>query len=168
MGQVIRLDTRSATYPDVTDGLDLPEAALLWAMRGWVADWRRGEDPIPGLAAAMRIVGAPDAAFSVDRLMAVLARTAREPVAIHCPHCPHLSHHEKRLLQAASLAQAGASKLAEQALRTALLSAAGAEFCLGPLEGLAGLFAQARLYFRRRHLAGAHLPGESIWVPPGK
>ena len=32
---------------------------------------------------------AHDAAFSVDQLMAVLARTARQPVAIYCPRCPH-------------------------------------------------------------------------------
>src|SRR5262245_25043838 len=167
MGQIICLDTRSAIYPDVTDALDFPETVLLRAIRGWVVAWRVGEDPMPGLAAAMRTAGVRDAAFSVDRVMAVLARTAREPVAIHCPRCPRLSHHEKCLLQAASLAQAGASDLAQRALRTALLSAAGAEFCLGPLEGLARLFAQAHLYFRRRQLAGARLSDESIWVPPG-
>jgi len=66
------------------------------------------------------------------------------------PRCPGLSHHGNCLLQAARLAQAGANELAERTLSTALLSAAGAEFCLGPLEGLARLLAQARLYFRRR------------------
>ena len=56
----------------------------------------------------------------------------------------------KHLLHAASLAQAGESGLAERALRTALLSSSGAEFALGPLEGLGELFTETRLLFRRR------------------
>jgi hypothetical protein len=166
MGQIISLDIRSASYPDNADALDFAETVLLRAVRSWMADWRLGNDPMAGLAAAMQAAGVRDAAFSIDQVMAVLARTAREPVAIHCPHCPGLSHHEKCLLHAASLAQAGASELAERTLRTALLSATGAEFCLGPLEGLARLFAQARLYFRRRQLAEAQLSDGGFCVPP--
>lgn len=45
--------------------------------------------------------------------------------------------------------QTGESKMAERALRMALLSAQGAEFALGPLRGLGELFAEAKLLFRR-------------------
>jgi hypothetical protein len=54
------------------------------------------------------------------------------------------------LLHAASLAQAGETPRAERALRHALLSAQGAEFAIGPLEGLATLFTEASLRLRRR------------------
>jgi hypothetical protein len=61
-----------------------------------------------------------------------------------------LSLDEQYLLVAASLAQTGAAKLAERTLHTALLSALGATFALGPLEGLGELFSRARLLLSRR------------------
>jgi hypothetical protein len=166
MGQVIRLETPAAAYPTGVDALDFAETVLLGAVRGWVADYRVGEDPISRLCEALNTVRAHDAAFSVDQLMAVLARTARQSIAIHCPRCPHLSDDEKHLLHAASLVQAGESALAERALRTALLSAAGAEFALGPLEGLAELFGEARLLFRRRKSPASAPPSDAVWLPP--
>ena len=98
--------------------------------------------------------------------MAVIARTARRPVAIHCPRCPHLSRDETSVLYAASLVQAGERRTAERALRTALLSAPGAEFALGPLEGLGELFTQARLLFRRRQVPAEYRsPDDAVWIP---
>jgi hypothetical protein len=70
--------------------------------------------------------------------MSVVARSARQPIAIHCPRCPHVSDDEKTLLHAASLAQAGDAQRVEKALRTALLSAQGAEFALGPRRNRRG------------------------------
>jgi hypothetical protein len=71
----------------------------------------------------------------------------------------------RRKATAAHLAQAGDSHLAEKALRAALLSGQGAEFALGPLEGVGELFAQARLFFRRRReSAEDHAPVEP-WIP---
>jgi hypothetical protein len=61
-----------------------------------------------------------------------------------------LSDDEKHLLLAVSLTQAGDSDMAENVLRTTLLSAQGAELALGPLEGLSALFAKARLLLSRR------------------
>jgi hypothetical protein len=95
--------------------------------------------------------------------------------------CPHLSLDEKNLLRAASLAQADEGHVAEKVLRTTLLSAQGAEFAIGPLEGLGTLFAQARLFLTRRRLAPQDQePGEDqepsgdqgprddrvAWMPP--
>jgi hypothetical protein len=161
MGQVIHIVAPSTAYPDSTNELEPAESVLLLAIRWWVADHRQGEDPLPRLCEALRIAGPHDAAFAVDRLMSVVGRTARQPVAIHCPRCPNISGDEQHLLHAASLTQAGHGSLAERVLRTALLSAAGAEFALGPLEGVAELFAEARLLFRRRH---APAPVEH-WTP---
>jgi hypothetical protein len=45
--------------------------------------------------------------------------------------------------------------MAERALRTALLSAQGAEFALGPLQGLSELFAEAKLFFHWRRSSAA-------------
>jgi hypothetical protein len=123
MGQVIHLSVPWAAYPATTEALDTAERILLLGVRGWVADYRQSVDPVPRLCEAMRTAGPHDAAFSVDRLMVIIARTARRPVAIHCPHCPHLSRDETSVLYAASLVQAGERRMAERALRTALLSA---------------------------------------------
>lgn len=150
MGQIIQLPIVAAGYPDTAADLEPPERALLIAVRWWVADFRQGEDPLPRLCRVMDVAGAHDAAFSVDRLMAVLVRSARQSITIHCPHCPDLSEDEKHVLNVASLVQAGESKMAERALRTALLSSQGVEFALGPLRGLGELFAEAELIFRRR------------------
>jgi hypothetical protein len=98
----------------------------------------------------LEAAGTYDAAFSVDALMAIIARTARQPVAIHCPRCPHLSDDERHLLHAASFTQSGEVHLTEKALCTDLLSAQGAEFALGPLQWLGELFAEAGFFFRRR------------------
>ena len=129
---------------------DPAECILLTAIRGWVAAYRHDDDPMPGLIQGLGNTGACDAAFSIDALMAIIAQSVQQPVIVHCPRCPHLSDDERHLLHAASLAQAGDGHLAEMALRTALLSAQGAEFALGPLHGLGELFAEAGLHFRRR------------------
>jgi hypothetical protein len=161
MGQVIPFTAAPPTYPGRTSLLDAAECALLIAIRWWAAAFRQGGDPMPRMRQDLEIAGARDAAFSVDGLMTVVARTVRQPIAVHCPRCPHLSDDEAHLLHAASLAQAGERDLAERALRTALLSAPGAEFALGPLEGLGELFAEARLLFTRRRS-----PTEQV-SPPG-
>jgi hypothetical protein len=155
MGQIIRLNVVPAGYPDTSTALDRAERVLLSAIRWWVADFRQRDDPLPRLCDVMGAAGAHDAAFSVDQLMAAFVRSALRPMAVHGPCCPGLSEDEKHLLHAASLVQAGESKMAERALRTALLSAQGAEFALGPLHGLGDLFAEARLFFRRRRSPSA-------------
>ena len=150
MGQVIPFTTTPSAYPARTSLLDAAECTLLIAIRWWAAAVRHGDDPMPRLCQDLEIASARDAAFSVDGLMTIVARTVRQPIAVHCPHCPHLSVDEAHLLHAASLAQSGERSLAERALRSALLSAPGAEFALGPLEGLGELFAETRLLFTRR------------------
>jgi len=168
-GQVIPFTTTTPTYPARTFLLDAAECTLLIAIRWWAAAFRHGDDPMPRPRQDLEIAGAHDEAFSVNSLMAVVARTVRQPIAVHCPRCPHLSEDEAHLLHAASLAQLGESDLAERALRTALLSAPGAEFALGPLEGLGELFAAARLKFtRRRSPAEAMSPAGAVetWHPP--
>jgi hypothetical protein len=171
MGKVFRLPILAPTEvcPDASAALDPPERTLLTAILWWVMDHRQGDDPLPRLCRTFDSSNVHDAAFSVDQLMFVVARSAHRQVAIHCPRCPALSDDEKHLLNAASLAQAGRSDLAERTLRTALLTAQGAEFALGPLEGLAELFADAKLMRRRRRTpATDHLPSGVIepWIPP--
>jgi hypothetical protein len=81
-----------------------------------------------------------------------------------------VSEDEKRLLHAASLAQASNTSRAERVLRHALLSAQGAEFALGPLEGIGELFAAARLFLRKRSLPADHgFAAAAIepWLPSG-
>jgi hypothetical protein len=170
MAQIIQFFASPASYPTRTTFLDAAERAFLIAVRWWVSALRHGEDPVPHLSQHLHAVGVRDAAFSVDALMAIIARTVRQPLAIHSPHCPHLSADETRLLQAASLVQAGERALAERALRTALLSAPGAEFALGPLAGLGELFARAGLLFSRRQShVGELSPAGAIetWNPSG-
>jgi hypothetical protein len=169
MGQIVRLPFPSAAYPGAAAGLDRAECVLLLAVRWWVADFRHGVDPLPRIREAISNAGSHDAAFAVDQLMAVIVRSARRTVAINCPRCPGLSGDEKEVLNAAGLVQAGDAQMAERALRAALLSAPGAEFALGPLQGLGDLFAAARLFLRRRRLPGDGRPPADTaesWLPP--
>jgi hypothetical protein len=168
MAQIIPFTPTLASYPTSTTLLDAAERAFLIAIRWWASAIRHGENPMPHLCRHFHTAGARDAAFSVDSLMAVVARTVRQPLATHCPHCPHPSTDETHLLHAASLVQTGESGLAERALRTALLSTSGAEFALGPLEGLGELFARARLLFSRRRSPADALPRAGAietWAP---
>jgi hypothetical protein len=170
MAQIIPFASTPANDPTRTTLLDAAERAFLSALRWWASAFRRGEDPVPHLCQQLHAVGVRDAAFSVDALMAIIARTVRQPIAIHCPHCPHLSSDETQLLHAACLAQAGESALGERVLRTTLLSAPGAEFALGPLAGLGELFARASLLFsRRRSRVDGLSPAGAIetWSPSG-
>ncbi len=156
MGQVIQLRGGSPDYPDAAAELDTAECVFLVAIRWWVTDFRHSNDPLPRLSQALENAGAHDAAFSIDQLMALIARSARRSIAIHHPRCPGLADDEKLLLQAASLAQADKPDRVEYVLRTTLVSAEGAEFARGPLEGLGALFAAARLRFRRRRSLLTH------------
>jgi hypothetical protein len=165
MGQVIRFAAAPHDYPATTAALDVAERLLLSAIRWWVAAFRRAKDPLPQLCADMAAAGVEDAAFSVDALMSVMVRSARRTIDIHCPRCSSLSEDEQRLLHAAGLAQAGDSKLAARVLRTALLTAQGAEFALGPLEGFGGMLAVVGLFFRRRPPLQDRCNIES-WAPP--
>jgi hypothetical protein len=124
---------------------------------------------LPHLCELMRSAGVGDAAVYVDRLIAVIARTARRTVAIRCQRCPYLSDDESHLLHAESLAQAGESELAEAVPRTALLSLRGAEFALGPLEDLGRLFADAGFFSRRPSRACVDAANQNTveaWLPP--
>jgi hypothetical protein len=165
MGQIIAFPAIPVPYPDLAAELGGADCVLLLSIRRWVEDYRAGADPIPRLCEALANTGAGDAAFVIDALMTVVARTGRRPVAINCPLCPHVSFDEKQLLHAASLTQASDGKLAEKALRTALLSAEGAAFAVGELEGLANLFAKARLFFARRTSPPSD-DGRDAWSPP--
>jgi hypothetical protein len=166
VGQLIAFPAHSTPYPDRAVDLGTADCVLLLAIRWWVEDYRAGADPIPRLREALETAGAHDAAFSIDGLMTIIARLARRPVDVHCPHCPNVSGDEKQLLHSASLAQACNGPLAEKALRTALLSADGAAFAVGTLEGLGDLFAKARLFFTRRAPVPDGGEEREPWSPP--
>ena len=106
----------------------------------------------------MQLAGAPEVAHAIDALMTIAARTARHVLEFHGPRCDCLSLDETHMLQAASLVQAGDTARAERVLRTALLTAQGAEMALVPLQGIGRLFSVARLLLRRRPLAMAAAP----------
>ena len=165
MGQIVAFPVPPTLYPDLAADLDTAECVLLIAIRSWVESHREDEDPIPRLCPGLETAGAADAAFSIDGLMTVVARTVSRQVDIHCPRCPQLSLDEKNLLLAASLAQAGDRCLAEKVLRTALLSGQGAEFAIGSLEGLGALFSEARLFLTRRRVPAPE-DGREAWSPP--
>jgi hypothetical protein len=123
------------------------ECILLTAIRRRVDSY---EDPMPGLCQGLETAGTCDAAFSIDTLMATIARTVQQRITIHCPRCPHLSDDERHLLHAASLAQAGDGHLAEKALRSALSRRKAPNSRSVPCGDWGELFAEAGLFFRRR------------------
>ncbi|MFC7477791.1 hypothetical protein ACFQS7_25800 [Dankookia sp. GCM10030260] len=156
-------------YPSMLEALDWPEAVLLCGLRGWVDDLRRAADPMPRLDARMTAAGVPLAAVSLNMFLRIVARTANRPVGIGCPHCPRLAADEQRLLHAARLVQDREAWLAGEALRDGLLSGIGADFALGPLRGLGGLFLAAGLALRPRLLVdvtGVVGVGNTLWLLP--
>lgn len=153
MGQIISFPRPQILYPVLTANIHKAECVLLLATRWWVTCFRREEDPLPRLRLGLAFAGAEDAALSIDGLMTIVGRAVRRPLNIRPPRCRDLSHDETHLLQAAGLVQAGDIRLAERVLRTTLLSAAGAEFALGPLESLGVLFARAGLLLSPWRLA---------------
>jgi hypothetical protein len=167
MGQIIQFPTQPTPYPNLATELSTADCVLLLAMRWWVEDYRAGVDPVPRLQAALENADAVDAAFSIDSLMSIVARTGRRAIAVNCPRCPNLSGDEKQLLHAASLTQASNGGLAEKTLRTALLSAEGAAFAVGALEGLGDLFGKARLFFARLASPGLTFDADDreAWAP---
>ena len=148
MGQVIAFRPYPKRDPD--RAADVAESILLGASRSYVEVSCIGDDPIPRLRQELVAVGLDDAAFPIDAFMAVVARAARRPLRIYCPGCPDVSQDEKQLLHAASLVQSGSCRLAEKVLRMTLLSAEGAAFAIGPLEGLGELFRRAGLFLTQR------------------
>jgi hypothetical protein len=159
VGQVIQFQQPVDPYPERRSGLDDPEAVLLVGLRWWAEGTRLQHDPLPRLRQGMGVAGLPDSAQSIDAFMTIAGRTTYRALEIHGPACDCLSQDEKHLLHAASLVQAGHHAVAERALRTALLTAQGADMALGPLQGIAQLFSSVRLFFRCRaapfHVAGA-------------
>lgn len=97
MGQIIRLPVAPAGYPETSADLDPAECVLLVAIRWWVDAWLHDDDPMPRLHQGLEAAGTRDAAFSIDALMRIVARTVRQPITFYCPRCPHLSGDEKRL-----------------------------------------------------------------------
>jgi hypothetical protein len=155
MGQIIRLPVSPAGYPDTVATLNPAENVLLVAIRGWVAACRKADDPMPPLRQELTRAGAPEAAISIDALMAIIGRTARQPIEVRCPRCPKLAIDEKHILHAAWAAQERRVHHADGLLRGALLLGEGAAFALGPLEGIAVLFAKAGLVFPQRRPGAA-------------
>jgi hypothetical protein len=163
MGQLIHLPIRPPAYPDRTADLDTAECVLLMSIRGWVADRKTRIDPLPRLCQALSNAGAPDAAFSADRLMDAIARHHRRPIVIHCPRCTSVSDDEKHLLHVASLAQVGERAQAERLLRMTLVTERGAEFAVFSLEDLGEMFAEVGLFVHRRSPpAAGHV---EPWMP---
>ena len=167
MGQIIAFPTAPAV-PHLAANLGTADCILLLAIRWWAADFRLGIDPIPRLRDALTHARACNAAILIDAFMSVVARTVRRPATINGPRCPQLSADEQQLLYAASLTQDDQGKLAEKALRTALLSAEGAAFAVGELEALGALFSQVCLFFGRRTSPAANPDNDSrtAWSPP--
>jgi hypothetical protein len=163
MGQLIHLPIRSPAHPDRSADLDTAECVLLMSIRWWVADRKARVDPLLRLCQALGNAGASDAAFSVDRLMEVIARHPRRQIEIHCPRCAAVSDDEKHLLHIASLAQLGDRVLAERLLRMTLVTGRGAEFAVFSLEDLGEMFAEVGLFLHRRSPPAAG--GVEPWVP---
>jgi hypothetical protein len=163
MGQVIHLSVPWAAYPATTEALDAAERILLLGVRWWVADYRQSVDPLPRLCGAMRSAGPREAAFSVDRLMAVIARTALRPVASTARAALTLSRDETSVLYAASLVQAGERRRSEAAHRAALAPRGGVR--TWAIGRVGELFTQAGLLFRRRQVpAEYHSPDDAEWI----
>lgn len=162
MGNVAAMDWYRSEQTRIVAELPKAETLMLLGMRWWVRCYGTGENPIPRLTEALARAGVRDAGYSIDGLMGIVARTGQRPVDIRCPRCPELSDDEAVLLHAALLAQIERADLAERHLRLHLLTQGGAEFSIGPLEGMGFLFLEAGLIFGRRRGQS----GQAAWVMP--
>jgi hypothetical protein len=153
-------------YPDRTAWLNAAERKFLIVMRWWVLGYRTDNDPVPRIYQSLKKSGAADAAFSLNRFLAVVAESAERPIEIRHPRCHQLSGDEKLLLFAVSSAQTGQRKLVRSAMREIWIAGGGIEQSLEPLEELSGLFADAGFRFIRRPSPVAlDTSGGSILVP---
>jgi hypothetical protein len=165
MSLVIRLSAHSVIYADDVARLDPAERVLPIARRWWVADRHRGDDRLPRLYQALNVAGVRDGGLPADQLIRVVVPSARRLIDIGCSPCSHLFDDEKQVLNATSLRQTGKSDVTQRALRTALLSAHGAEFALGPLE----LFARAKRFLCRHaqpQMNQKRVIAVEPWLPP--
>jgi hypothetical protein len=128
-------------------GLAKAERLFTMAVRWWVHGYRSDQDPMPCLFREFEAHGVRNAVFPLNEFMAIVAETAQQSIAVHCPKCLDLTDDEQNILRAAHLAQAGAGTLAERALSVLLTSSSGAASALRPLEDLGQTLRDAGLYF---------------------
>jgi hypothetical protein len=145
MGQVITFPVHSTHDPECA-----AELATAVATGRWVEAYRRVQHIIPGLRQPLGTAGARHAALSLDCLMSIVAWAVRRPMRIHRARRPNVSCDKKQKPPAGGHAQHSDLQLVEKVLRTTLLSAEGAGFAVGLLEGTRALFARVRLFLARR------------------
>ena len=150
MDRINKLAAVTMDYPETKDVLDTAERVFLLAMRRWVATRQRNGNALFHTRAVLASAGAADAAFPLDRFMALAALSTCRRVVTYCPCTPHLGQDEKLMLHSASLVQNGDSEESCRVLQTSILTLEGAVLALGPLEEMGEQFARSGLWFRRR------------------
>ncbi|MCK8785171.1 hypothetical protein M0638_12330 [Roseomonas sp. NAR14] len=158
MGFVFPLAPPPPDYPSATACLDPAERLLLHAIRLWVAARQREAEPVSLVREAFEAAGLRQgAAAALDGWLQIVRRTALRPLNVGCPRCTMVTEDETWMLAAAAASQRGAAPAALRALRRCM-SRPGADFAIGPVDGLAELFAEAGLPFRWRRLPDGLAP----------
>jgi hypothetical protein len=92
-------------FHDESATVSIERSVLLWCMRAFVHGRRRDIDAGKHIGAAMRRVGAADAAPAFQAFMQGVGSFALRPVGVHCLCCRGISTDEHALLDVLALAQ---------------------------------------------------------------
>lgn len=122
--------------------LPLAQRALLWCMRMWVLQLRRGAETQARVGDMLGQLGAPSAAPHFESLMLALVHGTTRELEVLCVCRTEVAADERALLEVLSLAQAGRSLDALLALRS-ILPAQDAGAALHSAEEVGAILAQA-------------------------
>lgn len=172
----MRENVRIERLPAVSRTVDLvlAEQLVVWSVRAWVGHFKSkdGGELSPKVARLFTLAGAAPGAWSLDRLLRLIAANARRTLDVRCVRCPTVSRDECLLLHAI----AGLHRSRQAAARAVLhdwVNLDAVEIAEEPLSELAASMASASLLVPLRLLPLAGDPryatghGQTRCVDPG-
>lgn len=143
------------------DRIAFAEQFLLWAVRRWIAQFKRGQADLSELRHAFRLARAPDALSALDELLGTLATGAQRPLDMRCVKCRSIGADEVLLLSAVAALQAGDPEPC-QAILQDWLAPAAARAALRPAMVFAVLLREAGLRLPLRQPVATAWPKQPL------
>lgn len=152
--------------------IPVAQGALLWCMRMWVMEMKRGIGAEPRIDDMLERLGVPEASPYLKGFMFALSGGATRMIEVHCTCRPRIGADERALLDVLALAQAVRSFEALLILR-GFVTLDGARAALRSAEGIGTVLAQAGRFLPEpdaevRHFAMSPGPaGRDLAIEPG-
>ena len=122
--------------------LPVEQGVLLWCMRMWVIDMKRGTGAEARIGEMLDAIGAGSAADGLKSFMYALGHGCTRMIGVQCVCCRRISPDERALLDVVSLTQAMRPFEARLVLR-GFVTQSGADAVLCGAEGIAAALAEA-------------------------